>query len=408
LIILILQIIPSIISILILYIILKEFNVIYSFEELLDILTQDGVWKLIDNKLNDISGSISISWIKHVSSLKKLNLINSIFMIISLVINLFSTLNILYLIFPGIFFIYLVVLKKFSRKEHPGIDTFLNWLVESINSINQEYQRLLHFKYDDLSDYFKQIDKKLSRLKFSIEHLREIKIGEDKKGNLREFVKFLNDHFQKIKYSISKVYQLRGMISTLMSIILKLRETHIDNLTNLQQKERKDYEQELLEIWERKQEKFKILSKHLEKEIEVSLDRFKRKEKEFKENSEEIIRKKKQDFSKTVNKTFKELDSKWNKKISSYEVQLNERFEEFEELNKGLNNKYKKLVSKLTDLSFKNYIKKSLETSGQEFTFENFRFISNIFIKEVLELPKEKVVYAFDNLCSIHNKLIED
>jgi len=387
---------------------LKEFNVIYSFEELLDILTQDGVWKLIDNKLNDISGSISISWIKHVSSLKKLNLINSIFMIISLVINLFSTLNILYLIFPGIFFIYLVVLKKFSRKEHPGIDTFLNWLVESINSINQEYQRLLHFKYDDLSDYFKQIDKKLSRLKFSIEHLREIKIGEDKKGNLREFVKFLNDHFQKIKYSISKVYQLRGMISTLMSIILKLRETHIDNLTNLQQKERKDYEQELLEIWERKQEKFKILSKHLEKEIEVSLDRFKRKEKEFKENSEEIIRKKKQDFSKTVNKTFKELDSKWNKKISSYEVQLNERFEEFEELNKGLNNKYKKLVSKLTDLSFKNYIKKSLETSGQEFTFENFRFISNIFIKEVLELPKEKVVYAFDNLCSIHNKLIED
>lgn len=407
-IILILQIIPSIISILILYIILKEFNVIYSFEELLDILTQDGVWKLIDNKLNDISGSISISWIKHVSSLKKLNLINSIFMIISLVINLFSTLNILYLIFPGIFFIYLVVLKKFSRKEHPGIDTFLNWLVESINSINQEYQRLLHFKYDDLSDYFKQIDKKLSRLKFSIEHLREIKIGEDKKGNLREFVKFLNDHFQKIKYSISKVYQLRGMISTLMSIILKLRETHIDNLTNLQQKERKDYEQELLEIWERKQEKFKILSKHLEKEIEVSLDRFKRKEKEFKENSEEIIRKKKQDFSKTVNKTFKELDSKWNKKISSYEVQLNERFEEFEELNKGLNNKYKKLVSKLTNLSFKNYIKKSLETSGQEFTFEDFRFISNIFIKEVLELPKEKVVYAFDNLCSIHNKLIED
>jgi hypothetical protein len=192
-----------------------------------DILPQDEDFFIIKNLFDSISISSSEKIKKRIKIMEVFFIISIAMVIISVFLNFIIIFNIIFFLIPVIIISMLLLIMQTPIGSKNSLTELKNLILISYDTIIYEYSQLLQFKIEGSEEYFGLIEQQIKKLKIFIDHLKELNI--EKVENKIKSIIFINDNFENIKYPIEKIYEIRGMFSNLMSILLKIRENQISN-----------------------------------------------------------------------------------------------------------------------------------------------------------------------------------
>ncbi|MHA1335060.1 MAG: hypothetical protein ACTSPW_04830 [Promethearchaeota archaeon] len=418
-----LQIVPLILSALIIYFYYNQIKIYFLFNKILEALGADEEWEKIENLFNNIKEhpiKLDFKWIY------RLNYLIFVMIIISFIINTIYNQNNLFFIIPSIFIAYLFIIYWTNRiPEKKTILLLKKWFISEVNNLIKDFEFLKSYKLKETLDYFRIIDENIAQLLENLNNFNNLLIFSKEIINLSSFNIFIVNNINLIRSIISEIYLIRGNLINTYSIILKIRENKIIQLRKLDEIQKNEFEKKRLEIINQKELKFKNIINSAQKEMDIIKDKIL----EFKEelnkeyenylnstneltekmqklfqNNELELEQKKEEFNIFLKEKMKNSEQLVNQFYSSY-------FKCFEELDNKLKEHYNKLQSKLTQLFFERFyaeLTKNVDYTSFDHEFiRNFIFIADLFFIDIIqENDKDKKEYILNKLCQIHKNLI--
>ncbi|MHA1283978.1 MAG: hypothetical protein ACTSQP_15890 [Promethearchaeota archaeon] len=418
-----LQIVPLILSALIIYFYYNQIKIYFLFNKILEALGADEEWEKIENLFNNIKEhpiKLDFKWIY------RLNYLIFVMIIISFIINTIYNQNNLFFIIPSIFIAYLFIIYWTNRiPEKKTILLLKKWFISEVNNLIKDFEFLKSYKLKETLDYFRIIDENIAQLLENLNNFNNLLIFSKEIINLSSFNIFIVNNINLIRSIISEIYLIRGNLINTYSIILKIRENKIIQLRKLDEIQKNEFEKKRLEIINQKELKFKNIINSAQKEMDIIKDKIL----EFKEelnkeyenylnstneltekmqklfqNNELELEQKKEEFNIFLKEKMKNSEQLVNQFYSSY-------FKCFEELDNRLKEHYNKLQSKLTQLFFERFyaeLTKNVDYTSFDHEFiRNFIFIADLFFIDIIqENDKDKKEYILNKLCQIHKNLI--
>jgi len=410
LIITIIQIFPAIFSIIIFITYLNESKVFFHFKELIDNLNQDKEWQEIENFNVLISTDKSFSTIKIIKYNKLFLILSSILISLSLILGLLIAQNFIFLLLTILFLIFLIIIKEITHISNDCVIPIKNWINLSFQSIKEDYHQLLQFKIQGMDNYFTIIEQEIENMNNSVSKFNSLIKKNLLKNNWLEIVLFINYNYKAIKDIIFKIYSSRGMLITLMSILLKIRENQIINLKKSEAIQQKQVELERLNIITKKEEKLSELNNQIQNEITQKLEAFENRKDEIEKSSILVINQYKNDFISTIQSNFETLNDSWNNKTKSFNEKINNVYnsnnQRIEDLNQELKENFSRLKSKITELFFEKLYQELTNEASEKTSFDKFLFVADLFFDDFIKMSdKSQLKYVLENLCQIHESI---
>jgi tetrahydromethanopterin S-methyltransferase subunit G len=283
-----------------------------------------------------------------------------------------------------------------------------NLILISYDTIIYEYSQLLQFKIEGSEEYFGLIEQQIKKLKIFIDHLKELNI--EKVENKIKSIIFINDNFENIKYPIEKIYEIRGMFSNLMSILLKIRENQISNFKKMEQTRWSENENNRVKLIEEKEKKITLVKNQINGEIQEALQELASKKQDITEHSEKITEDKKNYLSKNISEQFNNLNEKLKNRIDELNEIVNNSYREyynrFGKLSEKIKKDYNLLKSNMTKLLFEKFYQELLKISPGVDLFDKFQVIADLYFIDVLEeLNPHEIEPILEKFCEIHDNL---
>ncbi|MGQ4876075.1 MAG: hypothetical protein ACP6IY_18575 [Promethearchaeia archaeon] len=418
-----LQIVPLILSALIIYFYYNQIKIYFLFNKILEALGADEEWEKIENLFNNIKEhpiKLDFKWIY------RLNYLIFVMIIISFIINTIYNQNNLFFIIPSIFIAYLFIIYWTNRiPEKKTILLLKKWFISEVNNLIKDFEFLQSYKLKEILDYFIAINENIAQLLGNLNNFNNLLIFSNENINLSDFNAFLVNNINLIRVIISEIYQIRGNLINTYSIILKIRENKIIQLRKLDEIQKNELEKERLEIINQKELKFKNIINSAQKEIDFMKnmilefkEELNREYENYLNNTNELTEKmqkllqsneinleqKKEEFNSFLKEKMKDSEQLVNQFYTSY-------FKRFEKLDNKLKEHYNKLQSKLTQLFFERFyveLTKNIDYTSFDHEFiRNFIFIADLFFIDIIqENDKDKKEYILNKLCQIHKNLI--
>ncbi|MHA1767810.1 MAG: hypothetical protein ACTSVK_16315 [Promethearchaeota archaeon] len=406
------QILGILLIILIQVLYLRELISINQYGIFVNKVVSDESWENITNYLKLIKNKASNENFNE-KKMFFLNIFAILAIIFSLVLNIIFLRTIILFLAPSYLIICLVIIKySESRSPINEVEVIFNWIKQNISLIFNELDYLKKFKTDSINKYFINLEDQLNILLQNSSDLEERFINFCRENiTLYRVSYFLKNDISSIESIIGQIYKIRGKISVLMSIILKIREIHTIQFVDNFQKKNRMLEEERLKLISDKEKKFKELKNDFKETIIKLQEDFKTliqdsfsKIEQFKSKIETFLSQeyslKKEEILNKIKSDFEIIEQKYNK----YYIKFND-------LNKEIKNNYSLLQSKLTQLFFEKFyqeITKKIDYTKYDKEFiENFLFIADLFLIDLRQdLNEEMQEKILNKLCQIHNNLV--
>ncbi|MHA1755682.1 MAG: hypothetical protein ACTSVV_02850 [Promethearchaeota archaeon] len=266
-----LQIVPLILSALIIYFYYNQIKIYFLFNKILEALGADEEWEKIENLFNNIKEhpiKLDFKWIY------RLNYLIFVMIIISFIINTIYNQNNLFFIIPSIFIAYLFIIYWTNRiPEKKTILLLKKWFISEVNNLIKDFEFLKSYKLKETLDYFRIIDENIAQLLENLNNFNNLLIFSKEIINLSSFNIFIVNNINLIRSIISEIYLIRGNLINTYSIILKIRENKIIQLRKLDEIQKNEFEKKRLEIINQKELKFKNIINSAQKEMDIIKDK---------------------------------------------------------------------------------------------------------------------------------------
>ena len=393
------------ISLIVFSIYLKAWKNLEIFTNLINLLNENSNWELIQKPIFQALRLKASKNEKTSRILLFLVITSFLLIIISFTMNLIMLVKISYYIIPVFFTIFLVILNLISKISENPSKKLISWIYNSYRSLDDEYLRLKQFKVEGTEDYFNKISSNLSNLSNLIIPLQDFVSSAPTlpKNNVLNSLFSLQGNFKNIHKLIQDIYEIRGKLITLMTVILELRQNQVLRFNQLDQMKKSEVEIERLKNLEQKETSFKNLEKLLdERKIET-------------ENAiEETFSMRSKEITDSIQTQFDELKELWNGKISEFQQKISQvyttNYQKFGTLNEELKDNYQTLQSKATSLFFEKFYQGLIESVAEERSiesyFEEFLFVADIFFSETIsKLERTQLSTVMEKLCLIHESM---
>jgi len=386
------QVGAAFISIVVFSFYLRAWKILNIFTDISNLLNENSNWELMQNFFYRAL-RLKSSKDKNPSRISIfLVILGSLLIIISITMNFMISIGIIYYIIPGFYAIFLVIIILISKVSENPTKKLINWVYDSNKSLNDEFNRLRQFKIEGTSNYFDIVNSYLSNLSKQLQNF-EIPISKIILNNsILNSLSSLKKNLKTIYSLIQDIYEIRGKLMNLMSLILELRKNQVLKFNQLDQIKKKEIEVERLKIIEQKETKFQTLENAIE-------ESFSKRSKEFTEN---------------IGDQFDNLGKTWNEKIFEFEQKISQVYEanyqRYGTLNDELKENYQKLQSKATSLFFEKFYQGLIQSLNEERSiekyFEEFLFVADIFFSEAIaNLDRAQLPPIMEKLCLIYETM---
>lgn len=378
--IIIIQISSAILSIITFSFYIKELKILGICQNLMILLYDNSKWENIE-KLTNIVLQLKITAKKNLIKLIRYSIILcSILIVLSLGLNLLLINDITFYIIPALFIIFLNILVFSSKLSDNPVRIIINWISESCKSIKNEFNQLSQFRINESDGYFEIIDIQTNKL---LNQLKEL--GELSEDSFMKTLDYIKDNINRISSMIREIYNIRGMLVTLMSVLLELRKKQVIKYAQVEQIKQTEIELTRLKTIEEREEKFSALKKEIEYNTKNSIEN-----------------------------DFNDLKKEWSDKINEFEQKISKtydtNYQRFGTLNDELKGNYEKLQTKTTNLFFEKIYQEMMKPihngSSIDTFFEEFMFIADTFFMDTLDTldinQKEPIM---EKLCKIHESM---
>jgi len=389
--IIIMQISSAIISIITFSIYTKEMKILGVCQNMKILLYDNSKWENIEKLTKDVLQLKLITKKKLVKIIRYSITICSILIIFSLGLNLLLINDITFYIIPALFIIFLNIITINSKLSGNPVRLILEWIFESCESIKNEFNQLSQYRIYESDGYFEIINIQTNNL---LNQLKEL--GEFSENSLMNTLDYIKNNINRISIMIREIYKIRGMLVTLMSVLLELRKKQVIKHAQLEQIKQKEIELARLKIIDKREEKFVTLKKDIEYNTQKSIEN----------DSKEMIT--------TFNHQFNDLKKEWSDKINVFEQKISKtydtNYQRFGTLNDELKENYAKLQTKTTNLFFEKIYQEMMKPihngSSIDTFFEEFMFIADTFFMETLDsLDTNQLEPIMEKLCKIHKSM---
>jgi len=389
--IIIMQISSAIISIITFSIYTKEMKILGVCQNMKILLYDNSKWENIEKLTKDVLQLKLITKKKLVKIIRYSITICSILIIFSLGLNLLLINDITFYIIPALFIIFLNIITINSKLSGNPVRLILEWIFESCESIKNEFNQLSQYRIYESDGYFEIINIQTNNL---LNQLKEL--GEFSENSLMNTLDYIKNNINRISIMIREIYKIRGMLVTLMSVLLELRKKQVIKHAQLEQIKQKEIELARLKIIDKREEKFVTLKKDIEYNTQKSIEN----------DSKEMIT--------TFNHQFNDLKKEWSDKINIFEQKISKtydtNYQRFGTLNDELKENYAKLQTKTTNLFFEKIYQEMMKPihngSSIDTFFEEFMFIADTFFMETLDsLDTNQLEPIMEKLCKIHKSM---
>ncbi|MHA1249451.1 MAG: hypothetical protein ACTSRP_05620 [Candidatus Helarchaeota archaeon] len=407
--ILLFQIACVILSILGLYIYLKELDCFFQIKKIPIILAKDPDWHKIRNLLDSISISNSKSIKIRIMILKIILISCAVSILISVMLNSIIALNFIFFLIPiSIVILFGIIIQFPKNLNGPLIDlkkTILDFYFTFIGEFNQ----LQQFKINGTEEYFNLVESRIIELNENIDQLKNLKLDTIK--SKIQLIILINENYNNVfKFLIEKIYELRGMLSTLMTIIIKIKENHFVNYKKMELVKWNEREQTRLTLIKEKEARLLRLKNLINNDIKEALQDLENKKKEINNFSNKIIEEKKKYLTEKFTAQFNLLTENGMKMIESFNKMVNDSFfryiSQFEELNKKIRNNYNLLKSELARLSFEKFYQDLMKMDPMNKFSEQFYLIADLFFIDLIEdLDSHDLIPILERICRIHDNI---
>jgi len=389
--IIIMQISSAIISIITFSIYTKEMKILGVCQNMKILLYDNSKWENIEKLTKDVLELKLINKKKLIKIIRYSITICSILIIFSLGLNLLLINDITFYIIPALFIIFLNIITINSKLSGNPVRLILEWIFESCESIKNEFNQLSQYRIYESDGYFEIINIQTNNL---LNQLKEL--GEFSENSLMNTLDYIKNNINRISIMIREIYKIRGMLVTLMSVLLELRKKQVIKHAQLEQIKQKEIELARLKIIDKREEKFVTLKKDIEYNTQKSIEN----------DSKEMIT--------TFNHQFNDLKKEWSDKINIFEQKISKtydtNYQRFGTLNDELKENYAKLQTKTTNLFFEKIYQEMMKPihngSSIDTFFEEFMFIADTFFMETLDsLDTNQLEPIMEKLCKIHKSM---
>jgi len=377
--IIIMQISSAILSIIAFSFYIKELKILGICQNLKILLNDNSKWENIEKLTNEVLQLKKIAKKNLIKLIRYSITVCSILIVLSLALNLLIN-DITFYIIPALFIIFLNILVFSSKLSDNPVRVIIDWISESCKSIKNEFNQLSQFKINESDGYFEIINIQTNKL---LNQLKEL--GELSEGSLMKTLDYIKDNINRISIMIREIYEIRGMLVTLMSVLLELRKKQVIKYAQVEQIKQKEIELARLKTIEEREEKFVALKKEIE-----------------------------YNTKKSIENDFNDLKKEWSDKINEFEQKISKtydtNYQRFGTLNDELKGNYTKLQTKTTNLFFEKIYQEMMKPihngSSIDMFFEEFMFIADTFFMDTLDAlnlnQKEPIM---EKLCKIHESM---
>lgn len=389
--IIIMQISSAILSIITFSFYIKELKILGICQNLKILLYDNSKWENIE-KLTNTLLQLKITAKKKLVKLIRYSItVCSTLIVFSLGLNLLLINDITFYIIPVLFVIFLNILVISSKLSDNPVRVIIDWIFESCQSIKNEFNQLSQFRINESDGYFEIINIQTNKL---LNQLKEL--GELPEDSFMQTLDYIKDNINRISIMIREIYKIRGMLVTLMSVLLELRKKQVIKYAQVEQIKQKEIELTRLKTIDEREEKFVTLKKEIEYNTKKSIEN----------DSKEMIN--------TFNHQFNDLKKEWSDKINEFEQKISKtydtNYQRFGTLNDELKGNYTKLQTKTTNLFFEKIYQEMMKPihngSSIDMFFEEFMFIADTFFMDTLDTldinQKEPIM---ERLCKIHESM---
>lgn len=389
--IIIMQISSAILSIITFSFYIKELKILGICQNLKILLYDNSKWENIE-KLTNTLLQLKITAKKKLVKLIRYSItVCSALIVFSLGLNLLLINDITFYIIPVLFVIFLNILVISSKLSDNPVRVIIDWIFESCKSIKNEFNQLSQFRINESDGYFEIINIQTNKL---LNQLKEV--GELPEDSFMQTLDYIKDNINRISIMIREIYKIRGMLVTLMSVLLELRKKQVIKYAQVEQIKQKEIELTRLKTIDEREEKFVTLKKEIEYNTKKSIEN----------DSKEM--------KNTFNHQFNDLKKEWSDKINEFEQKISKTYEtnyqRFGTLNDELKGNYTKLQTKTTNLFFEKIYQEMMKPihngSSIDTFFEEFMFIADTFFMDTLDTldinQKEPIM---EKLCKIHESM---
>lgn len=389
--IIIMQISSAILSIITFSFYIKELKILGICQNLKILLYDNSKWENIE-KLTNTLLQLKITAKKKLVKLIRYSItVCSTLIVFSLGLNLLLINDITFYIIPVLFVIFLNILVISSKLSDNPVRVIIDWIFVSCKSIKNEFNQLSQFRINESDGYFEIINIQTNKL---LNQLKEL--GELPEDSFMQTLDYIKDNINRISIMIREIYKIRGMLVTLMSVLLELRKKQVIKYAQVEQIKQKEIELTRLKTIDEREEKFVTLKKEIEYNTKKSIEN----------DSKEMIN--------TFNHQFNDLKKEWSDKINEFEQKISKKYDtnyqRFGTLNDELKGNYTKLQTKTTNLFFEKIYQEMMKPihngSSIDTFFEEFMFIADTFFMDTLDTldinQKEPIM---EKLCKIHESM---
>lgn len=358
---------------------IKELKILGICQNLKILLYDNSKWENIEKLTNEVLQLKKIAKKNLIKLIRYSITVCSILIVLSLALNLLIN-DITFYIIPALFIIFLNILIFSSKLSDNPVRVIIDWISESCKSIKNEFNQLSQFKINESDGYFEIINIQTNKL---LNQLKEL--GELSEDSFIKTLDYIKDNINRISIMIREIYEIRGMLVTLMSVLLELRKKQVIKYAQVEQIKQKEIELARLKTIEEREEKFVALKKEIE-----------------------------YNTKKSIENDFNDLKKEWSDKINEFEQKIsktyNTNYQRFGTLNDELKGNYTKLQTKTTNLFFEKIYQEMMKPihneSSIDMFFEEFMFIADTFFMDTLDTldinQKEPIM---EKLCKIHESM---
>lgn len=378
--IIIMQISSAILSIITFSFYIKELKILGICQNLKILLYENSKWENVEKLTNKVL-QLKITAKKNLIKLMLYPItVCSILIVISLGLNLLLINDITFYIIPALFIIFLNILIFNSKISDNSVRVIIDWISESCKSIENEFNQLSQFRINESDGYFEIINIQTNKL---LNQLKEL--GELPEDNFLNILNYLKDNINRISIMIREIYKIRGMLVTLMPVLLELRKKQIIKYAQVEQIKQKEIELARLKTIEEREQKFVALKKEIE-----------------------------YNTKKSIENDFNDLKKEWSDKLNEFEQKISKtydiNYQRFGTLNDELKGNYAKLQTKTTNLFFEKIYQEMMKPihngSSIDKFFEEFMFIADTFFMDTLDtLDVNQKEPIMEKLCKIHESM---
>jgi len=374
------------------------------------------------------SNSIDNMFIQLMSHLKKYSLKSvqtKIFsmaslglIILSVFLNIFVS-NIFFYIVPIILLGFFFIFAGMKRINPISSKNILDWTSSSISEIESNLLFLKQYEDASISQNFDYLSSNLSQL--NEENMKLIK-------NITLFVKKSNPSallllFEEFYKFILKIYELRGMIATLMKIIVKIQHFKFKNVQKMEYLKKKEEDQKMVSLLIQKKENFQALKEEIQQESQKNIEIIKHQTNEMEQyltqkmkawfltlekyeisiqdKIEEISGKFKEKIDNIANSEYQNL----MKKANELREQFNQDIHSYREINDEIKRNQQDLIIKSTEFLM-NKLDLGLIEKVDDISYKNFSRFADNFMNEIIYNSDEKIkTDLLLYLCKIHDNL---